>query len=95
MKPGQRLRATVAINALEQVLTVPPQAVFDVDDSKVVYVRRASGFEPVEVTLGPSSPGKLVIESGLDEGDRVALRDPTRPDVDHESGTDGNRAKIG
>jgi len=95
MKPGQRLRATVAVDALEQVLTVPPQAVFDVDDSKVVYVRRGSGFEPVEVELGPASPGKLVIESGLEEGDRVALRDPTRPDVDRESGADGNGAKLG
>jgi multidrug efflux pump subunit AcrA (membrane-fusion protein) len=45
----------------------------------VVYRKKPEGgFEPVPVTLGPSGMGKVVIESGLAAGDRVALVDPTR-----------------
>ena len=43
----------------------------------MVYRKKADGgFEPVEVKLGPSGMGKVVVESGLSPGDRVALVDP-------------------
>jgi hypothetical protein len=43
-----------------------------------VYRAAASGFERVDVELGPSSTGRVVIVSGIDVGDKIALRDPTR-----------------
>jgi RND family efflux transporter MFP subunit len=79
MKPGQRVQAVLTLDELEDVLTVPRQAVFEEDGKKIVYARRGGRFEPVEVELGPAAPGRLVIEKGLEEGDRIALRDPTRP----------------
>ena len=79
MKPGQRVQAVLTLDELEDVLTVPRQAVFEEDGKKIVYARRGGRFEPVEVELGPAAPGRLVIENGLEEGDRIALRDPTRP----------------
>jgi len=47
------------------------------DDGKLfVYRKEGSGFEEVE--LGSSSAGRVVIKTGLEEGDPIALRDPYR-----------------
>jgi len=93
MKPGQRVQAVLTLDELEDVLTVPRQAVFEKDGKKVVYARRGGRFEPVEVELGPAAPGRLVIEKGLREGDHIALRDPTRP-VDEPQEDDQETAEA-
>ncbi|MFQ5789552.1 MAG: efflux RND transporter periplasmic adaptor subunit [Acidobacteriota bacterium] len=79
MRPGQRVRATLMLDKRPQALVVPRQAVFENENKKIVYRRRKGRFEPVEVTLGPSSIGRIVVEEGLDEDDVIALRDPTMP----------------
>jgi len=79
MKPGQRVRATLILEDLDNVLTVPREAVFDGEDgTKIAYRETLAGFEPVEITLGPAALGRVVIQTGLDEGDKVALQDPNR-----------------
>jgi multidrug resistance efflux pump len=80
MKVGQRVRATIFIEQ-QDVLVVPRQAVFEREGHFFVY--RVSnqigrGFEEAEVELGPSSAGRVVITSGLEDDDRVALRDPNK-----------------
>jgi len=78
MKPGQRVRATLMIEDLDDVLTIPREAVFDREDgTKIAYRQSGRGFDPVEIILGPAALGRVVVESGLEEGDRVALQDPT------------------
>ena len=79
MKPGQRVMATLLLDERQDALLVPRQAVFDREGRSVVYRRGRRGFEPVEVKLGPSTMGRVVVESGISRGDEVALRDPTRP----------------
>jgi RND family efflux transporter MFP subunit len=76
MKPGQRARVTLMLDQ-QDALAVPRQAVFEKEGRNVVYV--GSGLEETAVKLGASSPGLVVVESGLHDGDRIALRDPTRP----------------
>jgi RND family efflux transporter MFP subunit len=100
MKPGQRIRAILMLDEREDVLVIPREAVFnDDDDRKVVYRRKGWSFEPVEVELGPSALGEVVIESGLEEGDVVALKDPTRtadPAVEiEENGTASGGSPAG
>ena len=77
MKPGQRVRADLALDKRGTALVVPRDAVVEKDGKRIVYRRRESDWEPVEVTLGPSAPGRVVVEKGLAAGDVVALRDPT------------------
>lgn len=82
MKPGQRVRATLHLDERKGALVLPRQAVFESEGKLVAYrqTRRSpDGFEPVEVTLGPSGMGRVVVESGLAAGDVVAMTDPTRP----------------
>ena len=79
MKPGQRVRATLVLDD-RSALVVPRQAVFeDQDGNPIVYRQHAGGFEAVKVILGPSTPGRVVVEEGLRQGARIALRDPTKP----------------
>jgi len=99
MKPGQRVRAILLIEDLDDVLTISRDAVFDGEDgSKIAYRRSRGGFEPVVITLGPAALGRVVIESGLEEGDTVALQDPSRapqPAEDAPSGPTGLQAPGG
>ena len=79
MKPGQRVRATLVLVELDAAIVVPRQAVFEKEGKKfiyrVVYRQGGSGFEEVEVRLGPSSLGRVVLQDGISEGDAIALRD--------------------
>ncbi|HYU16696.1 MAG TPA: HlyD family efflux transporter periplasmic adaptor subunit [Candidatus Acidoferrum sp.] len=76
MKPGQRVRATLILDK-EAALIVPRQAIAQREGQSVVYRQGGDRFTPVEVELGASTPGRVVIEKGLAAGDRIALRDPT------------------
>lgn len=79
MKPGQRVRATILLQDLDDVIAVPREAVFrDADGNPFVYVLRGGGFETVDVTTGPAALGRVVIEQGLQEGDVISLQDPSR-----------------
>jgi RND family efflux transporter MFP subunit len=78
MKPGQRVRATITIDATE-ALVVPRQAVMMKDGKSFVYRKTPRGdFEQVPVELGEATSGRIMVKSGLAAGDRIALRDPTR-----------------
>lgn len=80
MKPGARVRAMVEIENRASAFAIPRQALFDEEGKKVVYRRKGDAFEPVEVTLGSSSAGRVVVTKGLAAGDQIALEDPTRTD---------------
>jgi HlyD family secretion protein len=76
MKPGQRVLATLVLDQ-EDAMVVPRQAVFTKESKSIVYRKTATGFEPVTVELGAATAGRVVIKSGLADGDAIALRDPT------------------
>ena len=76
MKPGQRVRAELELLELEEVIAIPRQAVFQQDGETVAWVLRGAGLESVPIELGEGTPGRVVVRSGLEEGDRIALRDP-------------------
>jgi HlyD family secretion protein len=80
MKPGQRVRSEVLMEDLSGVLTVPRQAVFDRQGARVVYRLAGGSFEPVEVATGAAGRGRVVVDGPLEDGDRVALEDPTGAD---------------
>jgi multidrug efflux pump subunit AcrA (membrane-fusion protein) len=102
MKPGQRVQAVLVLDEQQDVLSIPRQAVFSKDGESAVYVRKIGGFDAVEVTTGAAGLGLVVVEEGLEEGDMVALRDPTRPlrepsaeDADGEGGMAAPKAGGG
>jgi multidrug efflux pump subunit AcrA (membrane-fusion protein) len=96
MKPGQRVRADLLLADLDDVISVPRQAVIEEEDGdKLVYRRSGGDFEPVKVELGPSALGRVVIESGLEEGDVIALADPTRRSTETDSPAASSKVRGG
>jgi HlyD family secretion protein len=87
MKPGQRVRAVLVLDARKDAVSVPRNAIFEKNGKKIVYRRKSRAFEPVEVTLGPAAVGRVVVESGVSEGDVIALRDPTALEREPEKKT--------
>jgi multidrug resistance efflux pump len=77
MRPGERVRAVIRLEEADGVVAIPRGALFEKDGKRVVYRRENGGFTPVEVKVGRNSVSRIVVESGLRPGDRVALRDPT------------------
>jgi len=85
MKPGQRVRAVLSLEARPDAISVPRNAVFEKDGKKIVYKRSGAELNPVVVTLGPAAVGRVVVENGLAEGDEIALRDPLTAAGDDEA----------
>jgi multidrug efflux pump subunit AcrA (membrane-fusion protein) len=77
MKPGQRVRAVVRLEEADGVIAVPRGALFDKDGKRVVYRWQDGGFAPVQVAVSRNSASRVVVDGGLEPGDRIALRDPT------------------
>jgi hypothetical protein len=78
MKPGARVRAILEVENQTNAFAIPRQALFEKDGKRLVYRKKDGGFEPVEVTIGSSSAGRVVVTKGLAKGDEIALEDPEK-----------------
>ncbi|MBQ8167426.1 MAG: hypothetical protein IJZ96_10385, partial [Lachnospiraceae bacterium] len=69
-------KMTMVLNkpALKDVLYVPEDCVFSVDEATYVYTLDENGFrEAVSVTVGQTIEGMTVIETGLNEGEKAVI----------------------
>ncbi len=76
LKPGMTAQCKIVTGKIDNVLSIPLEAVFDKGDTTVVYVKK-HGFERRVVKLGSKNSDYVIIEDGLESGEEVALRDPT------------------
>ena len=74
LKKDMYVNAVVRASALRNVLTVPDASVLrDTENEPFVYVQTgAAEFARRQVTLGDSNNGRVQINTGLKEGERVA-----------------------
>ena len=74
LKKDMYVNAVVRASALQNVLTVPDAAVLrDTENEPFVYVQTgATEFARRQVTLGDANNGRIQINTGLKEGERVA-----------------------
>ncbi len=73
IKPGVSGRAEIVVTNLQQVLTIPIQAVTTVKGQQVCYVQRGEKDVPVAVEVGLFNDRMIEIRKGLNEGDLVLL----------------------
>lgn len=73
IKPGVSGRAEIVVTNLQQVLTIPIQAVTTVKGQQVCYVQRGEKDVPVPVEVGLFNDRMIEIRKGLNEGDHVLL----------------------
>jgi HlyD family secretion protein len=77
LRPGMTTKIDIVINRFKDAVTVPLESVFDYKDKKVVYTLGSKTPVRHEVVLGKSDGNNVIIEKGLNGGERVCLRDPT------------------
>ena len=74
LKPGMFVDVTADLEAADGI-AVPEDAVIDTGLRQVVFVELEPGtFEPRDVQVGLRGAGRVVISSGVREGERVATR---------------------
>ncbi|HVJ87376.1 MAG TPA: efflux RND transporter periplasmic adaptor subunit [Caulifigura sp.] len=73
LTPGLTAKVDLIAASKADALQVPFEAVTEVDDSYLVFVRDGEDVETREVTLGERSQDHVEILAGLDEGELVVL----------------------
>lgn len=79
LRPGMTCECRIITGRIPDAVYVPLQTVFQKDGQTVVYIMKSSGPKMKEVRVGPKNSDYIIIEEGLDAGDRICLRDPTKP----------------
>ena len=74
--PGMSAAVEIIVESFPDALFIPLSAVRHAEGGAVVYRARGSSSDPVEVTLGKRNNVSVLVESGLEEGDRVIERAP-------------------
>ncbi|MCK4605700.1 MAG: efflux RND transporter periplasmic adaptor subunit [candidate division Zixibacteria bacterium] len=85
LKPGMSASCDIIVERLPDIVSVPLEAVFEVDGQTVVYLENE---KRVEVEVGRRNDVSIEVLSGLDGDESVCLLDPTLD----EQGLPGDRA---
>ncbi len=74
LKPGMTAQVEILVSELDNVISVPNEAVVHFDDKDHVAVKKpGGGFEWREVTLGLTNERQIEIKQGIEIGELVAL----------------------
>lgn len=78
LRPGMLARLQIPRQRLEGALLIPLDAPIDLEDRKVVYVMAGGVAERRTVRLGATIGERIVVEEGLQPGDRVIVQGQSR-----------------
>lgn len=73
LRPGMTAEVKILIKVIKDVLTVPVQAVTELDGEHVCYVVSGSQIDKRTVKVGENNEQRIQVLSGLTEGEQVAL----------------------
>jgi len=76
MRPGMSLRVNIDVQEIPDQITIPLQAVHVNGEGPKVTVVEGGRASPRPVVLGPRSGDRVVVESGLEDGEQVLLDRP-------------------
>ncbi|QEG20642.1 efflux RND transporter periplasmic adaptor subunit [Mariniblastus fucicola] len=91
LKPGMTAVSEIHIDRLEDVVSVPVQAVVQVNDSTWCYVDNGDGIEKRFVQLGRNNDKFVQIVDGLESDDRAVLNPMVIASMEKESGGQSSR----
>jgi HlyD family secretion protein len=93
VRPGMTSILSIPVASVENALSVPLPAVFTEKGERYVYVKGDENFERRPVQIGISDNSFAEVQSGLAEGDYVALELP--PDIKPETPIKPPKGKPG
>lgn len=74
--PGLTVSCRIIVDEISDVNYIPLEALHVEGDKSYVYRESINNYDKVEVQTGPTNSDYVIIESGLEKGDKVALIDP-------------------
>ena len=74
--PGLTVSCRIIVDEIPDVTFMPLEALHVEGDKSYVYKKSVNGYDKVEVQTGRTNSDYVIIESGLNQGDKVALIDP-------------------
>lgn len=77
LRPGMSARVELLVEHMDNARFVPLESVFERAGRRYVYVLRDGKPEVQEILTGPSNENHIVVEAGLETGERVLLGDPS------------------
>ena len=77
LRTGMSASARIELGRLDNVLVVPSTAIFQSNGATIVYVATGQRTAARPVTVLRRGRDLTAIANGLNEGERIALRDPT------------------
>jgi len=89
---GETARASIALSgsAGSSSLAIPRTAVQTVEDKSSVFVREKDGFAIKNVVLGTTSAGYVIVVSGLDGSEKIAVSNTYLLKAEHGKGEAGD-----
>jgi hypothetical protein len=93
LRPGLLADVEIIIEKIPNAVHIPAQAVIEREGKTMVYVQTGSRWEPREVKPLKRSESTMVIASGLNPGETVALSDPNAKPGDKKK--DGGSGAMG
>ena len=76
LRPGMSATVDVVVERQPNVVVIPVKASFQVDGVPTVFVKTASGFRPQPIEVASRNSTEIVVSSGLEEGQEIALQNP-------------------
>ena len=77
LRPSMTTSNKILVKSYPDVLYIPMEAVYAMDSIPVVYMKK--GIKQV-VLLGESNENQIIVEKGLEKGDKVLLSPPDNPE---------------
>jgi len=93
LKPGMTTSNKIIIDKIDDKLFIPHESLYEEKGKYFVYKADGSDFDRINVTTGKKSDDFVIVDSGLEDGDEVALRDPNK-EVEEEKIIETNSLQI-
>lgn len=74
--PGMTVRCEILVKEYPDTLFVPREAIFNSSGQVLVHLQKDGSFEPRAVETGAENDDYVIVTSGLEPGDVIALVDP-------------------
>lgn len=76
LRPGMSATVEIVVQRISDVLVIPSKASTQIDGKPTVFVQDGTGYRPTPIEVSATNGSEIVVASGLEEGDVIALENP-------------------
>jgi len=76
LRPGMLADVEIIVEKIPNAINIPAQAVFERENKPYVYVKAGQAFQERQIVISRRTESTVVVSSGLQPGDVVAMADP-------------------